>query len=471
MATDFSIITGSSQIRALVQQNFLQRAFHDALFPLMIFRHECRVKEWPANVGDSMVFSAATLKNVSTAPQRPGVDPTPTDEKYEQWSSTLQTYTRTKDVNMVDSITAIASLFLEKAKLLGLEAAMQINRVVRQSLYNAAESGWTVADGAQAAVTTLRVKRLNGFTRARNPELINGSVVAYGPVSNSNPLTVKIYDNAGPAYVTRSVVGFTPDNAGDETGPGTLTLSGGAVTVSDRAAVYSADRTDLIRVGGGDKVDDVGNTDLVLLANIRSMVAKLRGNYVPVHGDGYYHAHGDSISESQLTGDAEFQRLNRGLPDYYLYKQNVFGTLLGIIFISNVECPTASNVIGGDTATFSMDEQFAPELYNNGNASTGVQLHRILFTGADGVIEYYRDQSPIVSDAGLNGKRGQFSITNNGIQVMTDRIELILRAPVNRTQDTVAMTSRFIGDFPVRPDGGSGNFARYKRVNEIIHGE
>ena len=88
------------------------------------------------------------------------------------------------------------------ARKLGINAAQTMNRIVRNRMYNVAESGHTVADGAQVAVTSLRVKRLNGFTKARSA---SGSVVRFNDVSSANPLTINV-EGVG----TRSVIGFTP---------------------------------------------------------------------------------------------------------------------------------------------------------------------------------------------------------------------------------------------------------------------
>ncbi len=58
---DFSTILQTPQIRAIVQENILERAFHDALFPRLLFRGEATVQNYPLNVGDSMVFTGAGL--------------------------------------------------------------------------------------------------------------------------------------------------------------------------------------------------------------------------------------------------------------------------------------------------------------------------------------------------------------------------------------------------------------------------
>jgi hypothetical protein len=326
----------------------------------------------------------------------------------------------------------------------------------------------TVADGAQGPTNTIRVKRLNGFTRARRPDLAAGSPVRYDFVSASNPLPIHLFAGAD---VTRNVTGFTADTAGDEVGPGTITLDGAAVSVVDRDYVLANNRTVEVLVGGGNKVDDVGSSDLFNLAAIRSAVARMRSQNVPAHQDGYFHCHMDPTSEAQIFSDNEFQRLLTSLPDFYMYKQFGIGVLLGTIFVRNTEAPIAQTVTGGSTATFSQDDNFAGELFNNGSALTGVPLHRPLFIGQGAILEYYLDLAGLITEAGVTGKVAEPRITNNGIDVFTERIQLILRAPLNRLQDQVSASWKFQGDWPIRTDGAVGDAATIKRMVVVLHGE
>lgn len=465
---DFSTILQAPEIRSLVQENILERAFHDALFPRLLFRGEATPVIWPANVGDSMVFTGVGLIKPKMRPLAPGTDPLPSTYSSEQWQAMLNQYADTVDTHMPTSIAAIANLFLRNAQQLGLSAAQTLNRIPRNRLYNAAESGWTVADGAQSGVTVLRVKRLNGFTRARRPDLAAGSPVRFDTVSTNNKLEIHVYSSSAD-FVT-SVIGFSPDTPGDETGPGTLTLSD-AVTVLNRAYVYASDATYLVRVGGGLKVDDVGSSDLLRLSDIRAAVARFWQMNVPEQPDGRFHAHLDPTSQAQIFGDEEFQRLLTALPDYYMYRQFAIGELLNCVFFRNSECPVPETVEGGLTATFSQDDPFAGELYNNGNATTGVKLHRALFVGQGLMHEYYQDLGALITEAGVTGRVGEPSITNNGIEVFSDRIQLLIRSPLNRLQDLVSISWKFIGDWPVRTDVTTGDRARFKRTTLIMHGE
>lgn len=468
---DFSVILQSSEVRSIVQENLLERAFHDALFPNLLFRGEVSPVLWPAGIGDSQIFSAPGLMEVDARPLRPGEDPTPITYPMEQWTAQINQYAGTVDTHMPTSMTAIANLFMRNAHQLGMQAAQTLNRVVRDRIYATALSGWTVADGAQVAVTVLRVKRLQGLTRARNPNLSGTQTVRFELVSASNPLTVLIFDTTGPAQVTRTIVGFTPDNVGDEMGPGTISLAGGAVSVADRAYVITVDRSDLVRVGGGLKVDDVGASDIPTLSDIRTAIAKFWQDNVPSHPDGRFHAHLDPKSQALIFADNEFQRLLTALPDYYMYREFALGELLGAVFFRNSECPIAQTVVGGQTATFDLRDPFVGELFNNGNPSTGVPIHEILLTAQGGILEYYNDLSGLITEAGIAGKVAEPQINNNGIEIMSERIQLLIRQPLNRLADKVSTSWKFMGDWPTRTDAATGGPARYKRARVIQHGE
>jgi hypothetical protein len=463
MAPEFSTITQAPEIRALVQEGLLERAFHDSLFPRLLFRAAATPHEWAANVGDSMFFTAPGLLGVRQKPIVPGADPVPESYESEQWQATLQQYASSIDTHMPTSITAIANLFLRNGQQLGLQAGQTMNRIVRNRMFNAALAGHTVADGIQAATTTLRVKRLNGFTTARSS---SGSRVRFDTVSGSNPLPVNVFETGVPA--PRNVIGFTPDIAGDELGPGVITLDA-AVSVIDRDPVVAVDATSIVRVGGGDAVDAIGALDILDLAAIRSAVSRFWQANVPEMPDGRFHCHLDPTSQNQIFSDPEWQRLLTSLPDYYMYKQFAVGELLNCVFYRNNENPQVDTVQGGASATYDDNDPFAGELFSDGTPA-GVKIHRALFSGQGAIYEYHQGLDQLITEAGITGKVGEPAITNNGIRVMTDRIQLIIRAPLNRLQDQVSSSWKFIGDWPVRTDATTGDAARFKRLLVVEHG-
>lgn len=462
---DFSTFLNTPTTRAIVQEGLLERAFHDVLFPNLIFRGEVSAVPWPAEAGDTYVFSGDGLMAPDARPIRPGEDPTPQSYAVEQWEAELHTYGSAIDTHMPTATMAIANLFLQNIRKLGLQAAQTLNIIVRDRMYNTAESGWTVADGAASggSSASLRVKRLNGFTRARRPDLAAGSKVRFNTVSSSNPLAITVGGTAA------SVVGFTPDTAGDEVGPGILTLAV-AMNWSDRAAVLASDRSEVSFVGGGTSVNDIGSTDLPRLQDIRTVVSKLQINNVPRFQDGTYHVHIDPNSQTAILADTEIQRMLTGRPEHYMYRDMVLGMMLGCSFVMNNQCPYVNTVYPNDGTTFSQQDPFAGELYSDGTTS-GTPIHRMLFTGRGGMMEYYRDPMMYLTDAGMLGKMTDVQVSNDGISIVAERVKMIILAPQNRFQDLVKASWRLDADWPARTDATApGTSARYKRWSLLVHG-
>lgn len=463
---DFSVILQNPEIRQLVQDGFLERAFHDALFPALLFRAMATAEFWPGQVGDRQIFTGRGLIKPNLQPYQPGVDARVVTYGKEQWEVVASKWGDSIDTNMPTSINAIASLFMSDAQTLGLLAGRTMNRLVRNIAYNAALSGSTVADGAQGPAATIRVKRLNGLTRARRPDLAAGSPVQFQPVSATNPLSISIVQTVGGA-ATRSVTSFTPDNPGDELGPGTITFTGGNVTVADRDAVLADNRSVIVRSGGGNKVDALDPSDVFTLGNVREALARLRDQNVP-RIDGDYFCHLSSTSQSQLFGDQEVQRLNQSLPEYVMYREFTVGRLLGCNFLENSEVPKRDTVGDGVSVAFQVADPFAGELTSTG-LTTGTSVQRPIFFGGEAVREYYQDLNQLITDAGLPGKVVEPQITNNGIEISVERIQMYIRSPQDRWGEAVSNTWKFIGGFVHRTDAATGDAAAYKRTVAVEH--
>jgi len=476
---NWPIFVNSPEMRQLIQENYLEREIKDVLFPKQLFRGEVGpedAEKWDGEIGDSKWMSGAGIITPTTNKLQPGSDPTVRNAPYEQWQVVLGHYGGTTDLHVTSDHISVRNGLLQKAKEQALHAAYSVDRIARNRLYNAALSGWTTCRGGQGPVTALAVTRLNGFTLARNPTLANSTnPVRFGAVSGNNPLSVTILTTTG--EVTRTVTGFTPDNQDDVWGPGTLTLSGGAVTVADRAYVFATDATWMHRVGGAMNDDGIASNNTLSLAAIRAMVGRFEQTYVSRFPEGFYHAHLDAVMKSQLFSDSEFRQVHQSVPDHFTYRQFVADAALGCLFLDNPECPQDVNVLNADgtvassfaTQTYATgDNPFAGEVYNAGS----VRIHRALFVGAGGFKEYFLDRSGLITEAGLNGKSMTGArVVNNDVDVVAQRTQMHIRSPVNRTQDMVAISWVWDGDFAVRTDAAGGaDRRRYKRVGVVACG-
>lgn len=445
----------NATVASSIQDRTLQRVFRDSLFPRLLFRMEAQVELWPVNLGTNTTFTRAGLIRPTTRPLTPGVDPTPKTYGLEQWEATAMKFGDSIDTNMPTSYVTLASQYLRNMHQLGLSAGQSMNRVVRDKGYNAYVAGNTVTDvAATSGANTLHVANLNGFTR----QLYNGRPAL---VSSTNPVVITI-----PLLgTTHSITAFTPDTTGDEIHGGTITITPAiGADVASRSSVLANTRSRVIYSGGGTSVDDLSSVDAFAVRDIRAAVAQLRFNNVPPHEDGMYHCHLDPVSESQVFADNEFQRLNQSMPDYIHYRRFALATFAGVVFYRNNEVPSVQTC-DTDSAT---GNTHGFELLNGAT----VTLHRPIFTGQGWIEEKYLDESRYISEAGVMGKIGEFAVTNGGVQVMTERVRLILRSPMDRLQETTASTWSFSGDWPVPSDQlGPGSPATFKRSVVCVHGE
>jgi hypothetical protein len=440
MATPSLVLGVPAAIIDLVQQGLIEREFHDGLFPNLAYRAEFEADKWEGNTGTEVVMTRAGLLGDIVTPNTPGTDPTPQNVPFEQWTMKLDQYAGTSDTDMPTSAVANSNLFVRNIHQLGLQAGRSINRVARNTLFKAYLSGQTVLlAAATAGDSTVRVSSMNGFTDVVLP----ATTARPQNVSTAFPLPVTFGTGGTSTSETKSVVGFTPDNPNDLFGPGTLTLSATlANSYAVRAPVVSAYAPRIVRANGGASIDAIGSSDTLSLQQIINSVAFLRNANVSPHDDGTFHAHISPLANAQVYADPVFQRLNQSLPEGMTYSEGFLGHISGVSFFMNTESPNTLNV-GTLTATVaatgsSLKGQYAPELGAEIVNGFGTQIGRVIITGKGAGYERYLDESLYVSEAGTTGKIGEFSVVNNGIQILTERIRLVIRAPLDRLQQKVS---------------------------------
>ena len=143
---------------------------------------------------------------------------------------------------------------------------------------------------------------------------------------------------------------------------------------------------------------------------------------------------------------------------------------MGANFYRNTENPdqeTVSSVIASPGAIG--NALLAPEIGAEIVNDAGIPIRRAMVTGGGAMYEKYIDESKYITEAGVTGKIGQFSVINGGVAIMTRRIRFILRSPLDRLQQVVGQTWSWSGDFPVPSDQLVGDGARFKRAVVIEH--
>lgn len=457
-----SLVLGiPASILSLVQDNLLEREFHDALYPNLLYRGESMWEEWPEHAGTQLVITRRGLLTPSTKPLAAGADPIPQTLSYEQFTANLDRYAWTVDTFMPTSAVSMADEFMSNVQALGLQAGQSVNRLARNALFKAYVQGHTVLTAATATTdTSISVASLNGFREV----VLRGTTTRPSPVSPATPLPITIN-----ATISRNVIAASPADPADPDGPGVLQLDAavGAI-VAARAAVLSAFRPTIIRPGGGASVDALTGSSILTLQNLITAVSILRKNNVRPHEDGNYHVHMSQDANTQIFDDPVWQRTaGQSLPKGDYYQEAFVGRMSAFQAYANNESPELGNT-GATTAT-SANALYAEDIGAEVVNHASVKIARTIVTGRGALIEKGLDQDAYLTEAGVTGKVGDFNVVSNGIQIGTDRIRLIVRAPINRTQDKVAATGMITTSFTPPSDIAAGAPSRYKRAVVIEH--
>jgi hypothetical protein len=448
MAAQGMVVGIPAAILNLIQLGLIERAFHDALVPALLYRQEALFEEWVAHTGTQIVMNRAGLLTPVVTPQVSGQDPVPQTLTYEQWIATMARYTGSIDTHMPTNLMSNADQFLRNIQQLGIQAGMSINRISRNALFQPYLSGQTMSTvQGNTTDTQIQVASINGFTTVVLP----GSTVRPVSVTSATPLAITIPLTGG-TTLTNSVVGVIPNNLNDPNSPGTLLLSAQlGATVAIRSAVLSSVAPTVIRAGGGVGVDAVTAADTITLQDITNAVQVLRTNSVQPHDDGFFHGHLPPVMNAEIFADPAWQRLNTALPDHSNYKQGFVNPTLGVLFYLNAESPTP-NTTTGLVSTGTGGAQYAFDIGAEVTNNLGVNINRTLITGKGALLERGFDEMQYISEAGVTGKIGEFSVVNQGLSISTDRIRLYIRSPLDRLGDVVSSTWSLSTAFAVPSD-------------------
>ena len=457
-----------AQTQDLIQTRTWERMFHDALFPALLYRMDVTPDEFVGQLGARMAMTRTGLIPISTTPQLPNSDPPSSTYPSEQWEVVAAQYANSIDTDTMVSSFALANQFIENIQKLGLNAGQTMNHLARNQLYIGYQGGQTLAD-TNGVTNTVHVLQLAGFLT--NVNVTGGGAIPY-PVSATNPIAAVA--RAGTVNAENVlIIAATPDDANNPYGPGTLTFSANPATgIVSGDAIVAITSSQRVRVGGGYSDDAITGTDTPTFANFMTAVAMMRQNNIPAHSDGYFHVHVAPTAETVLFQDTNFQRALTALPDSPYWRRLAIGQMAGVVFMRDTEVPSLWSI---------QPTELFP--YEGATSATGAApntpLYRSIVTGHGVMYEkYVKEQQAYITEAGITGKVGEFTITNNGISVNVDRVRLTLRAPLDKKQQVVTATWSWTGDFPVPSDVTTpyvgANLiqninARYERAVVLIH--
>lgn len=412
--------TVPAAIRAMMQNGILDRVFMEALRPEFIFPALADPEPWQGGLGDTKTMTRKGLLAPATTAIT-GSDTSAATYGIEQWSVTMDQYGQAIDTNMLTSAMALQSKFLADVQTLGINAGQSLNQIARNKLYGAYAGGRTWCTTAATTDTSMIVNSVAGFTHV----LVNGVPTA---VSASNPLTV-------------SIEGVANTVTGVNTGTNTLTLGTTRVDVAGDYIV-AANAPTTIRPTG-DTAYDLTGSNTVTFAMFRSAVTRLRKMNVPTV-NGYYVAHIDPDTESQLFSDSDFKQALQGRVDSPIYTDLSIGRFGGIDWVRNNECPT---LLGGSAGT--------------------VTVHRPIVLGAGALVAApFEGMGDLLRGTGVDDVPDIAMIeAAPGVQVAR-----IVRPPQDRLQQTLSTSWSWVGDYGVPSDSlANSDAALFKRAVVLEH--
>ena len=406
-------------LQPIIQQNFLEREFQDSLQAKLGFRAVADRVDFPNTIGETVTKTRAGLLQIPAGPLTPAnntnFDNGMTTQNWgvEQYTLTINEYAATIDLNTVTERVGLASQFMMNASRLGEQAFRTLDTLALNALRDTYMGGNTsVKTSLASAATALHVDDIRGFQTTFNAV---GQVAA---VSTSNPVLVVVGAD------TYRLIGSTADatnvSAAINQGgiSGTLTFST-IVSVSDGTAgnaVVSAIAPAILRPNGRGTTGALQSGDtLQMVAQILDAASTMRDNAVP-DIEGAYNCY---LSNRQLQGlfsDVDFKTLFRGAYQSDEYRQGSVFELMGVRFVP------VNNVV-------------PPQSVNGNN------VYRAIICGQGALIE-----------GDFAGQDAGDTPGNIGIRSVIDGITMITREPMDRLQEIIAQSWKWIGGFCVPSD-------------------
>jgi hypothetical protein len=462
-----------SSLQPIIQQNFLEREFNEALHSAIGYRAVAAREVFPLAIGETLMKTRRGLKAPTTTPLVASGNTnfdnglSPSTFAIEQYQLTINMYGDTIDLNMITNKVGIVSQFLQNAKVNGIQAAQSLDRLARQALFSAYMGGNTrVTTTLGSPGLTLLVDDVRGFIQAP----VNGVMTN---LSAGNPLSVVV--NLG----TYSLIGAVADGvqaaaqivAGGGPIPAGLTFSGSGTNTSTTPGGYSgvltfqttnvtvangtagntvtaANASAVVRPSGRANTSLLQATDTLTMQNILDAVATLRLNNVPgvdggegALGDALYNLYLDPKSARQLFADPDFKQLFQGATSAsQVFRNGMTNDFLGVRFM-----PTT-------------------EAYTQALAGVGT-VRRPILVGGEALVE--GDYAGI---ADMDVAPG------NSIVNVVDSVAMVTREPLDRLAQIIAQSWYWIGGFVAPSDVTTNNSiiptatnAAFKRAVMIEH--
>jgi hypothetical protein len=406
-------------LQPIIQQGFLEREFQESLRAKLGFRSVADRVPFPNGVGETITKTRAGLLAIPAGPLVPSSNTnfdnglTTQNWGVEQYTLTINEYAATIDLNTVTEKVGIVSQFAMNASRLGEQAFRKLDTLALNALRDTYMGGNTAVKTTNgSASTAVKVDDIRGFQTTFDA---TGRVVS---VSGSNPLSVTVGADVY-SLITVTADGSNVSSAAAQGGiSGTLTFSAN-VTTGDATAgnpVISAIAPTVLRPNGRTTTGALQTGDTLLMVDtILDAASTMRDNVVP-DIDGAYNCF---LSNRQLQGlfaDNDFKTLFRGAYQSEEYRQGSILELMGVRFIP------VNNIV--------------PPQNVGGN-----QVFRAMLCGQGALIE-----------GDFAGQDAEDTDNPLSVKNEADGVTMITRAPMDRLQETIAQSWKWIGGFCVPSD-------------------
>lgn len=460
------------------QQNYLETKLRRSLHAKLVLRKAAaqRALSWfDARIGETKTFTRSNPIAPVTTPLSPGSNSgldnglTPINRGFEQWVAQLYEWPNAINLNVLGNETLLGDLYIDNMKEMADGAANSMETVCVTRAVTAYDSGDTWAIAAVDDAATVHVDNINGFTT----QYTSTNAPSYGlpqPVSSSNKLAVLIIDGTtGAVKASANVEAFDADGSNVssmQTGgiafgvSGTLTLDA-SISCSEGDRIVAMDPNNpstsafnptykdgayVIRpiTSGGLMVQNayqMASTNTVVPSvSVPQMVGLLSRRQVPRLANGLYGCAIDSTLLATFYQDEGFQRATMGTYDKSpVFTNGIIAKGWGVEFVEATQLPVYAAPAGG----------FA--------------LRHAFVFGEDVISEH-----PFIG-----AKNAQTIAAKQGDIVdvrWIDRVEFVSQAPLDRLNEVVKLSYKYVGDFEPGTDKGSNpsivftsDYCRYKR--------
>lgn len=442
-------------VQGIIEQvNLLERAFQNPLDARLAYSRLADQEIFPNGIGETFtktrpgLFPLALSMTAMNPASNTGLDNGLSDQYYtfEQYQIAISEFANSTTVNIMQDRTLIERVFMRNVVALGEHAGRTLDGLCAVQVHTNYDAGNTFATGAVTGGTSVHVDNVVGFDTAFSA---TNSPGLPSPTTSSNPISGYVYNGStGVLEGTILVNSVTVDGSNTSLSQsggvvygksGTLTLNAPAgFTINANDNIVAVDGAFVRRAGGKFSRPNMTVSDNLKLIDIANAVAKLRARNVPALPSGNYACIIDPTLWPQLLNDSAFNYATMGQMGEGYFSKGLVNRTLGVEFI---------------------DSNLVPA-FNNG----GVMLRHAVVGGMGLLVQGTFQGS-------IDAARQAGNMDNGDIRLIDGKVSMITRGPLDRLQEFVTQSWRWVGGFTSPTDKTSTPLiipttdnARYKRA-------